>query len=590
MLETIREPQDKKEESRMSEQTKHESFVSEETLEQISTLIEPLSNYLGISMTLLDANGGIIRRSVNPSPCSLVVKNDGSQGAICAECYKRLGARLRTIYDTPIMEKCSAGVEIIVIPIKTERQYLTSTKKHFMGMLCLNSPICPDNMEDMQVEQTEIYNMITFLEYLLRQIAMRNEDLGELVSQLLDFQNELTMSYRFSNAVTDNMHIDLLFHEALELIQGHVRPKEACVVVPSSSGEFREVAHSIATSVLEAETSLSNIVIRRIVINALQGNPVLINSYNEHSRPKDLDDSIKSILAMPIRAGKDVFGAIVLVNKENGDMFLSDDENFVASLTNSLGMVLKHIKLAKEVVKAEKASIERQRELVARVVHKMRNLLVAMQGNVRWVHEIFETKEVDREALESALAGIDRNSRDSSKVVSGFLKYVAPERFQPEYASIPSLVGEVVEDMRKNLEEKNVQIEEEYSQELPQIRVDTSVLRSDIRELIGNASEHLNGDGCISVRTGIASDKEVKMADAPVNGQYLTIEVSDNGPGISDDIRSKIFNLGFSTRSMGTGLGLSLVKRDVERHSGRIVEVGTTGADFLILLPVSNEA
>jgi signal transduction histidine kinase len=89
------------------------------------------------------------------------------------------------------------------------------------------------------------------------------------------------------------------------------------------------------------------------------------------------------------------------------------------------------------------------------------------------------------------------------------------------------------------------------------------------------------------LRTALASDEEVKIAGASKNGQYIAVEVSDNGPGIPDDIRPRIFNLGFSTRSMGTGLGLSLVKRDVERHKGKIVEVGKTGADFLIILPAS---
>ena len=42
--------------------------------------------------------------------------------------------------------------------------------------------------------------------------------------------------------------------------------------------------------------------------------------------------------------GKDVFGAIIMAGKENGEVFLADDENFVTSLTNSLGMVLKHVK------------------------------------------------------------------------------------------------------------------------------------------------------------------------------------------------------------------------------------------------------
>ncbi|MFC1715669.1 ATP-binding protein, partial [Candidatus Poribacteria bacterium] len=182
-----------------------------------------------------------------------------------------------------------------------------------------------------------------------------------------------------------------------------------------------------------------------------------------------------------------------------------------------------------------------------------------------------------------------RNFQDSSEVVSRFLKYVAPDHSQPEQADVSSVVGEVAKDMRKSLKAsgKDVLITEEHSQDLPKTRIDIGIFRSVISELITNSSHHLNGDGRILLRTALASDEEVEISGAALNGQYVAVEISDNGPGIPDDIRSKIFNLGFSTRSMGTGLGLSLAKRDIERHRGRIVEIGRAGADFLILLPAA---
>ncbi|MFC1715729.1 GAF domain-containing protein [Candidatus Poribacteria bacterium] len=370
----------------MSEQTKHERFVSEETLEQIANLIKPLSNHLGTPMTLFDADGSIFSQSTYPSPCSFAIQDDGAEESVCRECCERLRNRFRDVYDAPVIEQCDAGVRIIAVPIKAERQLPTRTSKQFIGMLCLNPPSWDNDDSGTQFSQSQIHITLAFIESLLRQIAMRNQDLGELVSQLLEFQNELTMSYRFSSAASDNMDIDSLFQEALELIQNHVRPKEACIVVPSEPTGFEEVVHSSSLPGSRSETSLfSTNIYCRIVEKALQGMPVLINSYNGHSKSESLDTSIKSILAMPIRTGKDVFGAIILAGKENGEMFLADDENFVTSLTNSLGMVLKHVKLVKEVVKAEKSSVMKQQEIVARVVHKMRNQLFAMRGNVRWL-------------------------------------------------------------------------------------------------------------------------------------------------------------------------------------------------------------
>lgn len=555
----------------MSERTKHENFVSEETLEQIGNLIESLSNHLGTSMTLFDANGSVSCESANPSSCSSVAEDNGSKSSICQECHERLLTRLKTNADKSIVEECSNGVEIVAVPVKTQKQ--------FMGMLCFN----PTGTERAE-EQTR--STIAFLENLVQQAAMRSQALGAMASQLLESHVELTTFHQSIETTTNGMDVDSLLQEVLELVQNHVKPKESRFVIPSKVKGFEEIAHS---GIAGSDTGLFNInIYSRIVEKVLQGTPVLINSNNERPNSKNLDISVRSMLAMPVRVGKDVFGAIVLAGKENGEMFLACDEKFVESSTKLLGAALERIKLTEKVASAEMSSIEKQRELVARVVHKMRNLLMAMQGNVKWIHEIFAAEEINREDLELALEGVDRNFRRSSEMVTDFLKYVSPDQLQPECVDISSIISEVAENMRKSY--KDVLIEEEHYRGLPQTWVDVDIFVSVIEELIGNAIQSLNGDGCISLRTGLASNEELKMAGVPMNGQYVAIEVSDNGSGISDDIKSKIFDPGFSTRPMGTGLGLSLVKREIELHGGSIAEIGKAGADFLIVLPISDKA
>ncbi len=81
---------------------------------------------------------------------------------------------------------------------------------------------------------------------------------------------------------------------------------------------------------------------------------------------------------------------------------------------------------------------------------------------------------------------------------------------------------------------------------------------------------------------------EVRVADAKLDGQpALQIAVSDNGPGIGPESRSKVFDPFFTTKAKGTGLGMAIAKRIVEAHGGRIA-VGDgrgPGAVFLITLP-----
>ena len=74
-----------------------------------------------------------------------------------------------------------------------------------------------------------------------------------------------------------------------------------------------------------------------------------------------------------------------------------------------------------------------------------------------------------------------------------------------------------------------------------------------------------------------------------VEGQWLRIKIADTGPGMSDEVRSKIFNPFFTTKSNGTGLGLSVSYGIVRAHGGSIAAFSNdgNGAIFQIDLPVS---
>ena len=72
---------------------------------------------------------------------------------------------------------------------------------------------------------------------------------------------------------------------------------------------------------------------------------------------------------------------------------------------------------------------------------------------------------------------------------------------------------------------------------------------------------------------------------------YVRIEVSDTGTGISDENLTKIFEPYFSTKETGTGLGLAIVQRIVSEHHGKIKAVNNSpnGAKFIVELPVINQ-
>jgi signal transduction histidine kinase len=96
----------------------------------------------------------------------------------------------------------------------------------------------------------------------------------------------------------------------------------------------------------------------------------------------------------------------------------------------------------------------------------------------------------------------------------------------------------------------------DLSPDLPETYADGEVLRQAIENLVHNAVQALpSRDGRV-------------LLSSRVVGENITISVSDTGPGIPDSIRGKIFDLYFTTKEGGTGVGLALVRQAIEMHGG----------------------
>jgi len=105
-------------------------------------------------------------------------------------------------------------------------------------------------------------------------------------------------------------------------------------------------------------------------------------------------------------------------------------------------------------------------------------------------------------------------------------------------------------------------------------------MRQAFINLIQNSIEAIKEDGSIKVQV-------YKLDD-----NWLNIEFTDNGPGIPKEIQNKIFNLYFTTKPDGTGIGLSIVQRIIDQHNGSIHLESTEGkgSKFIISLPIQPES
>lgn len=159
-------------------------------------------------------------------------------------------------------------------------------------------------------------------------------------------------------------------------------------------------------------------------------------------------------------------------------------------------------------------------------------------------------------------------------VIQGFLRFVRPSDFQREPIDVPELVDEVFELVRPDAERIGVRLDQHSEAELPSITGDRSGLRQALLNLALNACQAMPDGGTLRV-------------DVSTTTPWIVIDVTDTGEGISPDVLERIFELYYTTKRGGSGIGLSMVYRIVKLHGGEIEVESTagTGTRFRLMLP-----
>jgi signal transduction histidine kinase len=176
------------------------------------------------------------------------------------------------------------------------------------------------------------------------------------------------------------------------------------------------------------------------------------------------------------------------------------------------------------------------------------------------------------EVIESAVRRLD-------EVVQGFLRFTRPEDLRLQPVSVPWLLQEILPLVESEAQANNVRIVVDAPPSLPNVNGDAAMLRQAFLNLTINACQAMPHGGTL------------RLAAAPSGRDKVEIRVEDTGIGIPPDQLGKIFDLYYTTKDRGTGIGLSMVYRSIQMHDGE-VEVQSTpghGTTFRIVLPRSNE-
>lgn len=220
-----------------------------------------------------------------------------------------------------------------------------------------------------------------------------------------------------------------------------------------------------------------------------------------------------------------------------------------------------------------KETLARLGELTAGIAHEFRNGLATIHGYSRLI---------DPQALPAAyrtyVEGIRQETEALGKVVTNFLSFARPDQVLFTRVELGPIARRAADDLRHELPGgTTIEIVGEFGE----IQGDEVLLRQAFSNLVRNAAEACEGAG---VTPAIVIEG---LVDRPRH--ICCVSVGDNGPGVPESARDRVFRPFFTTRTGGTGLGLAIVQKIVVTHNGRVT-MGTSpvgGASFQLTFPLA---
>ena len=228
--------------------------------------------------------------------------------------------------------------------------------------------------------------------------------------------------------------------------------------------------------------------------------------------------------------------------------------------------------------------------LAGGIAHDFNNILTAIMGNAG----LAGSKLPETSPVHDYIEHITQASQKAADLCKQMLAYSGKGKFIIK----PVLLSEIVEDMSQLLQvtiAKNIVLRLNLSKQTPAVDADITQMQQIIMNLVINASEAIGeNSGAISVSTGVMRVDAQYLSSTFVDenleeGQYVYLEVSDTGCGMSPEVQSKIFEPFFTTKFTGRGLGMAAILGIVRGHGGAIKTYSEEGkgSSFKVLFPCS---
>ncbi len=343
------------------------------------------------------------------------------------------------------------------------------------------------------------------------------------------------------------------------------------------------------------------------VQRALQGQVIAdMSALNESERsigPQALSSAVQIYIPIYSENGKELLGVFETYRRPDS-IFRAIHEARMVVLGGALGGgLLLYLSLfaivrraARKIDEQQEHLLKMQSELVASqrmaavgemaaaVAHGIGNPLSSIRAAAQVAlldsatSDGTDTNNKTKENLQNIMQQVDR----VQKRMQGLLNFAKPLEPRPVAVEVNTILHDVVDTLLPRFSHAQVNSKLDLDTDLPNVICDANHLEQALMVLVTNALEATPKGGTVTIRT--------KFAAAHGDGDSVHVSIEDTGEGITVENRERVFEPFFTTKPYGTGIGLPLAKKFVERNGGRIViaDGSSAGTKIEVTLPLAH--
>lgn len=386
------------------------------------------------------------------------------------------------------------------------------------------------------------------------------------------------MLSRVADAIRSVFEIDALLTTLMDAVFEVLQPERgAILLLDEDSGVLRfKIKRPASEEIVVSQTIIDYALRERMSL--------LVSDTAEDQRfsaaKSIMSESILSAICAPLVLKDRVLGVLYIDTQSHFIRYHKDDLALLNIIAANTAIAIENARLVEERINTQRlAAIGLT---VAGVSHYIKNIMTGIKGSADLIDHAIDKRNID--LVTKIWPTLKRSNEKLAELCRDMLNYSRRGELSRRPCDINAIIEEIADSQRERCRLADVELILELDDDLPNCEVDPGPFCDAVLNLLTNAVEACQETPDAQVRL-----RTMESADVP---GAVAVMVQDNGPGIPDEARDKIFQPFYTSKAaQGTGLGLALTLKAAEEHGGRIAVDSQPGEGtvFTLLLPVGGD-